>query len=224
MIFLTMESINKIWCVLNNVEFDLDTAVRILKSRYKSYQDCGIVSPEIESLWETATPITFSEIGRFDDIDKKRAAFGVFGISNLIKELNPESIDKQTLTKNICYIDESGKLQEKTINDTYELFMVNGKLLGLFEKELYFVKFYCTSTGKQYIAWVNFRYNDSKDAITAIATTFNTTVMPEAIDYIIRQGDCILVRIKDNYKNKNYKTYKRHLTKDEYLKKLKYES
>ena len=83
-----------------------------------------------------------------------------------------------------------------------------------------------TSTDRNYFIWINpnsiyqtnnnerYGYNIKKiNAIQCIAWTIQTNVPIGNIEKILRQGDCILIKPKGNYKPLDSA---RHLTENEY--------
>ena len=106
--------------------------------------------------------------------------------------------------------------------------------------DVFYVKCKDTSTDREYFIWidpvsvaitnnnrmVNSRRLDSIEIqkhinpIQCIAWTIQTNVMEGDIDYIVRQGDCILIKTKPNHKKGEI----RHLTEKEYCELLRFES
>lgn len=218
--------------IINNVAFIYDIGCRLLKTKNKK---CAI--KELEDIWENIEPMSFKEIGKvITNIEQRRVAISCLGIDNLIKEINPVLINKETIRKSTIWINENGEMEKKIFDDCYELYEVTEKDLGINrtinERKVHYVKCKDTSTDREYMIWVNaqdvYRTNDTRNnlwyssnenyglkinAIQAIAWTIQTNLKEGDIDKIIRQGDCILIKNKKNTKGTNQI---RHLTETEY--------
>lgn len=205
--------------VINNIKYPYNIGCRIIKLKYK---DCPF--DEIKDIWDEIQPMTFPEILKLNNIEERRTAISALGIERLIKEVESKLIDKKTLSKKTTWVNEKGKLITKEFIDTYELYKINS---NIFDKnsnnrmsfsDFYFVKCKDTSTNREYLMWVQKQL--IPDAISSIAWTIQVNTPPENIEKIVRQGDCIMVKVK----NPNLTCELRHLTKEEYIEKLTIES
>jgi hypothetical protein len=217
--------------VVDNLRFPFDTGVRLLKLKYGN--DC--IFGELEDFWDDIVPLTFKEIAKFENLEKRRVGINALGLERLIQSVKPTLVDSKTIKKTTMWVDANGELVEHEYNDTYELYKVSkdyfneglDKYQGMRE-DVYYVKCKDTSTDREYLIWVDInevlvnngkdRWADVKDedccAIEAIAWTIQVDVEKGGIEKIVRQGDCIMVKPKTDAK---ITSRPRHLTKDEYL-------
>jgi hypothetical protein len=218
--------------VISNVSFDYNIGCRLLKTKNPDVPFKGL-----EDIWNDIQPMTFKEIAKeIDNIEQRRIAIGCLGIDKLVKEIKPKLIDKQTLKKETTWVNENGELINKKFNDTYELYEVTEKSLGIengWRKngKVHYVKCKDTSTDREYLIWVDaesvYRTNDTRkerwyrsgedygtkiNAIQAVAWTIQTDILVGGIKKIVRQGDCILIKKKPNAEIDTA----RHLTEKEY--------
>ncbi len=239
--------------VINGQSFPGETGLRILKLRNET---CPF--PQWQEAWEALTPLTFKEIASLiRDVDRRHTAISFLGIERLLEEVESKMIKSETLEKVTTWVDANGALQERRFSDTYSLHRVRWtSLFGDLTEETnrllnshwnkprnhHFVKCRCTSTGKEYILWVDLRQVHRTnhpdvtrqelddighwqierlvDPIEAIAWTFTTQLAKGSIEAIIRQGDCILMRPVINPSMEGT----RHLTGEEYRNLLRSES
>lgn len=219
--------------VVENVMFPYDLGCRLLK--LKNGNVCPF--PQIEDIWNDVQPLSFKEIAKLENLEQRRVGIVCLGLEKLIKEVNPKLLDKQTIKKTTTWINKKGELENKTFDDTYELYEVKGSYFseGLEKyqrmEDSYFVKCKDTSTDREYLLWVDLRNvyttNKPKDdtygynfevgkvnAIQCIAWTIQTNIAKGNIEKILRQGDCILIKPK----NKSVAVLEepRHLTEKEY--------
>jgi hypothetical protein len=223
--------------IIDNVKFDYNVGCRLLKLKYK---DCPMGA--LSDIWEDIIPMTFKEIAKdIINLEQRRIAVGCLGLERLYDEVNPKLIKKETLKKNTTWVNSKGELETIKFNDTYELYKVDGKVwtegvsLGSWERpdDVYFVKFKDTSTDRHYMIWVDNRsvyqtnnkdwFNREKSQITptqAIAWTIQTNIVKGGIEKVVRQGDCVLIKKKENAEVGSV----RHLTEQEYRELLVAES
>jgi hypothetical protein len=220
--------------VIEQNQFDFDIACRLLKMKYK---ECPFT--ELMDIWDSIQPMSFEEIIKtFTSIEHRRIAINCLGIERLVQQVNPELLNSQTIEKTTTWVREHGQLIVKSFTDTYELYQVSGETLGLTDTRrswmnnnyFHYVKCKDTSTDREYLIWVDdesvYRTNNNPDwtsssenygrminAIQAVAWTIQTNVPEGNIEKIVRQGDCILFKPKDN----SLLTNERHLTEHEYL-------
>ncbi len=218
--------------VLNNVAFDYDLGCKIARLKY------GDVCPEVLSpladFWNDIVPATFSDIARLPNLEQRRIGIGALGLDRLISEVNPELLDRKTLTKSTTWVNENGELHTFEYDDTYELYRVKGEVFsqGLSGsqkmEDSFYVKCKDTSTDREYLIWIEPQsvFNTNKDgwydrrdgykqlnAIECVAWTITTNVPQGNIEKIIRQGDCILIKPQGTYEPLGLP---RHLTQVEY--------
>jgi len=224
--------------IIENVEFEYDEGCRLLKLKYEK---CPF--PKMEDIWDDIKPMTFREIAEMENLENRRVGILCLGIERVIAEVDPTLVNSSTIEKTTTYINRKGELVTKKCSDTYELFKVDGNKFGETKdrwskmEDCYFVKFKDTSTDREYMCWVNplsvlstnstnrviqFSNPSEINPIQCIAWTFQTTVQKGNIEEIIRQGDCILVKPKDN--GISLLENPRHLTEEEYLSLLVAES
>ena len=218
--------------IIDNLTFDYAVGCRILKMKHKDVPFKGL-----EDVWDELKPMTFEEIARdITNIEQRRVAILYLGMEAIVKEINPILVNTETITKETEWVNDDGSVVRKTFEDTYELYKVEGKVwaknvAGQYNNrgmdDAFFVKMKDTSTDREYFIWVlhdsvcivnNKRTWGSDDtmitAIEAVAWTFQTQVTKGNIAAIIRQGDCILVQIKDT--SVPFEHRPRHLTAEEY--------
>lgn len=221
--------------IVENLKMEFDLGCRMLKLKYGD--KCPM--EQLEDFWDGIEPITFTEIAKLENIEQRRVGISCMGIDNLMEEVQPTLLDSQTITKQTTWVNESGELETIDFEDTYEYYKVSGDYFneGIdgWQKieDTFFVKCKDTSTDRIYMIWVKPnevfnanqalprdwsrpRYKEPTDvnAIQCIAWTMQTTIPQGAIEKIIRQGDCIMVK-----PNAGYTTLEepRHLTEKEYL-------
>ena len=215
--------------VIDNVEFDFDSGCRLLKLKH---DECPMA--ELEDFWDDIEPLTFKEIAKFENLEKRRIGINHLGLDKLVESVNPTLVDSKTLQKTTSWVNDDGVFETFDFDDTYELFKVSKDYFneGLvndwqgMREDVYYVRCKDTSTDREYLIWVNISdvlsTNDKsswsyKDedlcAIEAIAWTIQVDVKEGDIDSILRQGDCILVKPKTNAE---ILSRPRHLKVDEY--------
>lgn len=223
--------------VIDNLNFNYDIGCKILKLKY---EECPF--EELADVWEDIQPITFAEIAQnIDNLENRRLAIKYLGIERFYRETNPILVNESTLEKCTTWIDKDGKLSTISYKDTYQLFKVNrkiwaGETTSSMVGDVYMVKCKDTSTDREYFIWVDgvdvhntnnkqrVWTNERKlniNATQAIAWTIQTNVPQGQIEKIVRQGDCILIKTKENV---NFLNRNRHLTEEEYRNLLSLES
>lgn len=220
--------------IINNISgFTFTEYLRLMKTKYELVEVLirdNDLHPELENFfiefWNTIEPFDVKTAFTITDTEKKKIYFHCLQPERIFKNIQSTLLSTETITKT--------KTDGTTYEDTYELFVCDGKDLGLRGK-VYYITFLCPSTGKRYYLYIpNYicegwrlqGYDSKITAIDCIAWTLKTDVMREAVDYFVRQGDVPIAKIKDEYLNNSniYLTTMRSLTKDEYLNKLKYET
>jgi len=218
--------------IIDNRSFEYKEGIKVLKLKYK---ECPF--KELNDIWNDIKPMTFREILEMKNIECRRIAFFYLGNEKFLKETQPELVKKQTIKKSTTFC-ENGKFVEHIFEDTYELYMISAKNINM-RNDVFYIQCKDTSTDRVYKILVDIRsvyttnYNrfifpnleQLKEKVTpidCIAWTFMTDIPENEIDYFIRQGDCLFIKVKNN--NYNKLSNKRHLKGKEYLEKLKYES
>ncbi len=223
--------------VINNVAFDYNIGCKLLKSKYKD-----VPFGNLGDIWEDIVPITFKEIAtQINNLEQRRVAIGCIGLEEIAREVNPTLIGSETISKQTTWVTPEGDLIQHKFEDTYSLYKVEGKQWSAgTDREwgansVYFLKFKDTSTDREYMLWVDadsvartnnkerWFSSDMRDKITpiqAIAWSFQTRVPKGAIEKIVRQGDCIVIKKKGKAENGEI----RHLTEEEYRELLVAES
>ncbi len=230
--------------VIDNTSFTYDIGCRVLKLKYETAPFSSM-----EDIWEDIVPITFKEIAtEISNIEQRRIAINYLGLERLQKEVEPTLIQEKELEKETMWVNQKGELVMRKFTDVYKLYKVDGTkwTTGVSDRrsnmidDVFYVKCKDTSTDREYFIWidpvsvaitnnnrmVNSRRLDSIEIqkhinpIQCIAWTIQTNVMEGDIDYIVRQGDCILIKTKPNYKKGEI----RHLTEKEYCELLRFES
>lgn len=233
--------------IINNTAFLYNLGLKVLKTKYQDYDKCPIKTDDIEHFWNEIEELKFEDIALEKNLELRRVMMDVYGIEKLTSKLNSVLVDQKIIDKTTSYVDSDGNIITKEFKDIYSLYKVpaadldfdwnpNNKIglaKGWNHDDLYYVECYCTSTNRRYLIWVSLhdinntykRYWKSEvTAIEAIAWTITTNVRKEYIDKIVRQGDCIMIKVKgDKIENKMLEN-ERHLTADEYLTKLVAES
>lgn len=227
--------------MVDQCRFDFELGLKIIKAKHKTlktFEDSGYISPEalkiVRENWDTVGNVTVMEALSIPNLESRRICFRYIGVDTIFKELNPELVDDQTINKT-TKVNAEGKLE--AFDDNYKLYKVKGTVLtegvqGARQVQDFFIlRCQCTSTAREYLIyiqdiWISNRWGapsqkDRKpDAIEAVAWTIQVEVPETHVDYIVRAGDAIMVKAKPDYK----KCPMRHLSKTEYLEKLKMES
>lgn len=213
--------------VVENLSFDFERGRRLLKMKYDAPP-----FPQVEEGWDEIKPMTFMEIAQMENIEERRVGILCLGLERLVKEIEPELVNVETIEKENSYIDKDGKTVNYKFLDTYQLYKVSGSKFGTNDfgrsaQDCYFVKMKDTSTEREYLIWIDphdvlmtnsgeryFREASQINAIQSVAWTIQTTVREGNVEKIVRQGDCILVKPKDP--SKPMLDSPRHLTEKEY--------
>lgn len=221
---------------IKNRRFGFDVGCRLLKL---TYDKCPF--EELEEFWDSIIPLTFADIAGMDNLEDRRVAMLCFGLERLVKEVNPTLADKTTLKKTTTWVNEKGETETISFEDTYELYTVSCEALNKGQQswnkmqDVQFIKCKDTSTNRDYLIWIDnpsVAQTNKKEwisstvihkinAIQAIAWTIMTNIPEGEIIKIVRQGDCILIKPKKEYKALEEP---RHLTEKEYRKFLVLES
>lgn len=210
------------------VSFDLETAISLYKSRYKSIDEFRqevIAHPMLEkfdilvsSLWDYVSPMSPAKALSLPNLEQRRTAFSYIGVSNLFKNLNAEKIASETVVKVNHRWDQENIAYEQWIFDTYELYRIPSK--KLFDQvdrrvfnldDVYAVRCWCTSSEREYFIYVPPQIGERRDPIAAVAWTIWIGITDPARIY--RQGDIIIAELSEN--STICDPY--HLTREQYL-------
>jgi len=234
--------------IIDNVSFPFEIGCRLLKLKYDKfpselfgditsgqfvfYTDRG----KIELDWDNIEPLTFKEIALLKNLEQRRVGIVSLGLDRLVKEVNPELVDTQTIHKTTMWVNDNGDIDLTEFDDTYKLYKVNGDYFNEFQNSwsrtnaVYYISCKDTSTDREYLIWVDIHSVnatnrsdelDTANAIDCIAWTIQTNIPQGNIEKIVRQGDCILIKPKGKY---NELSSPRHLTASEYKELLVAES
>lgn len=220
--------------------FDLTTALRLWKTKFQEdYRDFekAVITHDglfdfnefVKECWDSIDPFTTEDAFKIENTEERRVYFDAIGIEKLFKSVEPKLLDKQVVKKKRSRWDSDNKEYEYEFEDVYELYEIEGDKLFTRRNEwqsnpnVYAVRCWCTTTNREYWLYVpreaalgenSWREGAVSDAIRAISWTIRVDVDKKDIEKIYRQGDIIVVKIKDgDFKQKS--PY--HLTKEQYL-------
>jgi len=179
----------RIW--VNRVAFgDLRQALRLYKARgldretvlsyFSSEENRRVVLAEYVGL----EPMTVREALAFENAEQRMAALASFSPEAVVMELNAETLDRQTLKKRQVRWDAQLRPSEVEYEDTYELLAF--EVLNRYgNTRLFVVKCACPSTGRVYFLYVPYAVAQQKDAVAAVAWTFQVEGRPlSKADYL----------------------------------------
>ncbi len=236
------------YIVNNRSGFDLTTALRLWKAKYADdYRDFQkeVITHDglndfdqfVQEVWNKVEPVTVEEALKLANAEERRTYFDCIGIEKLFKSLDPKLLDRQVIKKSRTRWDDEFKEYTYEFEDVYELYKIDGT--KLYDKDrwgnepapVYAVRCWCTTTNREYWLYVpvqaalgdrwwssRVENKEEPDAIRAIAWTIRVDVPEAAIERIYRQGDIIVVKIKDDAKDTS--TFEYHISKDTYLSKM----
>ena len=207
-----------------------DTAMRIWKTTYADFAEfhrnvikfdhMNDFRKHCAEIWEEIVPATVKEAFAEPNLEIRRLLFKAIGVAKIFAELDPVLIDKHTLTIENLRWDEKNVARIEHVEDTYELYRIDGKKLFPEEKSewktsranIYAVRCWCTTTGREYWIYVPREVGEKNDAIEAIAWTLQINISnPEKI---YRQGDIIISKAGPE---SQVLLRPQSLTKDQYL-------
>lgn len=222
--------------VVDGQDFESNIGIKILKAKYGTFENfrtskTSYMSKKgadlIKESMENASDLTIQEALSIKNLEARRVCFRYIGIDKIFKELEPELVDSQTIQKS-TRVSKEGELEP--FEDKYELYRVKGQKLNEGEQsswrrvtDFYILRCSCTSTGREYLIYIQdmwARSGSKPDAIEAVAWTIQIEVPETHVEKIVRAGDCIMVKPKAGY----VKCSLRHISKEEYLTKLVAES
>ncbi len=168
---------------------DLQTTLRIYRQQAKSKEEVlsyfseADNKQEVARVYDSLMPFTVQEAILLPNSEQRMVSLRGFEIEDIVAKLDAEKIDTQTITKKQIRWDKQLKPQEVVFEDTYELFKIGAKILGVDrwwgqEPAIYFVKCQCPSTDRNYFIYVPAKVAKENDAITAIAWTMRFNGVP----------------------------------------------
>lgn len=137
----------------------------------------------IEKDYDQTAPIQVKDAIKLANAEQRMVALRSFEPEQVAKELDATLLDSQTIEKKQIRWDKDLKPFEHQYKDTYELYKIEGKTLGINEwwwrePAIYFVKCECPSTDRLYYLYVPEEAANNKDAIEAIAWTMRFNDQP----------------------------------------------
>lgn len=232
--------------IIDNVPFDTNNGIRISKMKAKGGDCPEFLKATFGDMWQDVKPLSFLEVCQLENVEQRRIAFRQMDPDVFMQYA--KHLRSATIAKKTTWVKDDGTLEEATFEDTYELYAVSARALNMSSAGTYYLlRMKDTSTDRYYHIWVDLRdaygvngyHQDntgillieeverdypSVSPIDAVAWTIRTTVPEGSIDYIIRQGDCILVKPVDGWHKGHYRQTMRALTGTEYRTLLRYES
>jgi len=236
--------------IIDNISFDYDIGCRILKLKYEKspFPDLediweDIIPMTFKDISTQLSNIEQRRIGiNYLGLEKLKDEVNPTLVSS-------KSIKKETMWVNkdgelvVRHYTDTYELYK--VDGTKWATGVSGRGGNLIV-DVFYVKCKDTSTNREYFIWIDpvdvFLTNNTHDTdgqrlnrwnirnvqdifyqinpIQCISWTIQTDIEEGGIDYLIRQGDCILIKTNPNYK----KGEVRHLTEKEYRELLRYES
>jgi hypothetical protein len=199
---------------VDGIEVSLDRALMLWKKMHKDYdtfldrftgdrptsKNHALFCDEVKKVWNIIPDFTVADAFAIKNIEMRRVYFKAIGVIDLFKELDPVLIDTKVLKKSGTRWDENNEPVKYTINDKYELYLIDGKKLYPEEISLwrtarantYAVRCWCSTTEREYWIYVPANVGERKDALEAIAWTVRLRLKnPECI---YRQGDVIIAK------------------------------
>lgn len=205
---------------LHNFE-DLMLGLKILKKKYGKFPRGKRLPKELKEVWDRIGEIEFAEVAKVQNVEARRIAFSYMGTDQIFNCKGVKLEKAEVIKRKTSWINWEGVVEEFEYDDKYELYSVPTS--ELFPERnsgvsLKFLKMKDTSTNREYIIWVP---TSTKCPIEGVAWTITVPFAKGDIEFIIRQGDCILV-----YPKAGAEPLKRmrHLTKEEYLELIKIQS
>lgn len=187
----------------------------------------------VRKAWDKTPELTVEQAFTAPNIEHRRVMFNVMGVENLMASLKPQLIDRQTITRDNLVFDNDGNKRTEKLVDTYELYKIDGDRLfdgatnpNRWARErdnsVYAVKCKDASTDREYWIYVTEEAADGKNALEAIAWTYQ---MKSGVntEEVYRQGEVIIAKHGDG-KEPNHWGRFYHMTKEEYLTKIKAQS
>jgi hypothetical protein len=226
---------------VQNVELDLETALKIWKKTYESYPEFykNIIAVSNSSQydefgdsvvadWDNIPDISVAEAFSQKNLEVRRLFFKAIGTTKLFAELEPVLVDTNEITQTGVRFNADGTSIETKISDKYELYKIDGAKLfpeetsewRLERASIYAVRCWCSTTEREYWIYVPKNIGEKNKAIEAIAWTVRLEHEISDVTEIYRQGDVIVAKIKED--SVSCSPY--HLTEEQYVKLLKFAS
>jgi ribosomal protein L9 len=151
-------------------------------------------------IYDAVEPFTYEEAFKIEDQAFQSQVFGSIDIVEMIETLGHKQIKVDgRAVKHKKFAKDGTALGEVEYDVVYETHEVSGSKLNL-EENMYAVRCWCTTTEDEHWIWIEDKYKD--DPLEAIASTFriHENLIPH-IKELKRQGDILLVEMKDSAKN-----------------------
>lgn len=167
----------------------------------KKYFDMSKFVAEIEPMFSQVQPFTYEEAFKIENAAFRAMVFGSVNIGEMIQNLGAERIKTDGIQSTQKIFTKEGEfLGTKEITNVYEVYEVDGTKLGIENQKLYALKCWCTSTNNEHWLWIEDVYKNNP--LEAVASTFRIhSDLIDKIKEIKRQGDVLLVELKEEFKN-----------------------
>lgn len=172
----------KIW--VNRVVFtDLRPALRLYKARglgretVLSYFSSDEHRRAVLAEYDALEAMSVREALALENAEQRMAALASFSPESITRELNAETLDRQTLKKRQVRWDPQLRPSAVEYEDSYELFAF--EVPNRYGSTRFFVvKCCCPSTGRVYFLYVPYAVAKQKDAVAAVAWTMQVDGRP----------------------------------------------
>ena len=228
--------------------FSFDSAMMIWKTKYSDHKEFKKeIATEYPHLSDSPDFVNFLDLikeewGNYDklnvadafsveNIEQRRVIFNTIGVENIMRDIDPEVIDKQTIIRSNTVFDYDGNSKVETLEDIYTLYKIEASKLFDVSKlpswrrtnDVFVVKCKDASTEREYWIYVPNQAAENKDAIEAIAWTYSLK-NELYTEEIYRQGEVIISKHGNGKAPKVGWMPNYHMTKEEYLTKIKAQS
>lgn len=235
----TMENLEKYKDLEFHVEgypTTIEIALKLWKRQYTTFsefhknvilpsnsQDFEDFSKEVELVWNDIEDISVTEAFSQKNIEIRRLYFKAIGTTELFKDLKPELIHTDSISKPGKTYTEDGKEVDTMIKDDYELYKIDGARLFPEEKQewratratIYAVRCWCSTTKREYWIYVPRTIGEKNNALNAIAWTVRLEY--SNIKSLYRQGDVFISELTEE--SEGVPPY--HLSSEQYVTLLK---
>jgi len=175
---------------IHNIRFEqLETVLRLYKSQ--SREEGEVLSfftnkenqQAVKNVYAGLLPFSAKEALQLTNAEQRMVAMRCIPVEYLATELKAILLDRWTVPKKQTTWNETLQAIPKKYNDTYELYKISARELGLDEwrfrqKGIYFVKCTCPSTNHNFYLYVPPEIGEKRDAIAAIAWTIQIDGVP----------------------------------------------
>ena len=222
---------------IENISMSEEVGMKVWKTQYKEYDNFynDVIAPkkphpevvqfaaDVKDKWDQTVPATVNEAFSETNLEVRRLLFKAIGVEELFAKLEPELIHEKTLVKHGTRWDEKNKPFKYQINDKYMLYKIKGDKLFPDEPmewrranaDIYAVRCWCSTTGREYWIYVPRNIGETGDALSAIAWTVQLPITnPECI---YRQGDVIIAKASEASRPITNTSRTSGLTKEEYI-------